>query len=86
MRQPLTPQDFFAALRGEETIDTAPDIERGETAVRDRVVDRLLDIILIGDELFSFLQEEEASPLLWIEPHVERLLREADTLLSRLAN
>jgi len=85
MRQPLTPHDFLAALRGEGTPDRDPDTECGEP-IADRIVDRLLDIILSGDELLSCLQQEEASPYLWIEPHLDRLCREADAVLKRLAN
>ena len=85
MREPPTPHDFLAALRGEETPDCDPDTECAEP-IADRIVDRLLDIILIADELLSGLQQEEASPYLWIEPHLDRLFREADAVLKRIAN
>ena len=86
MREPLTPQDFLDALNGDETPDSDPGVAAPEPIIRDRIVDRLLDIILIGDELVSCLQEEEASPFLWIEPHLQRICRETDAVLKRVAN
>ena len=86
MREPLTPQDFLAALNGDETPDSNSGTAETEPIVRDRIVDRLLDIILIGDELLSCLQEEEASPFLWIEEHLQRICRETDAALKRVAN
>ncbi len=86
MREPLTPQDFLAALRGDETPERDPGVAAPEPIVRDRIVDRLLDIILIGDELLSCLQEEEAIPFLWIEEHLQRICRDVDAALKRVAN
>jgi hypothetical protein len=57
-----------------------------EEALPDRIVDRLIDIVLIADELRSLLHVEEASPILWLEAHLDRLLAETDAALLRIAN
>jgi hypothetical protein len=86
MRQPLDdPHALLDALLGDESAECEPG-ERRHSFSLDQIVDRLLDIILIGDELLACLQEEEASPFLWIEPHLERVCREADAVLKRVAN
>jgi hypothetical protein len=86
MRQPLTPHDFLAALRGAGTPDTEPDLPGAGPLALDQIVDGLLDIILTADELLGYLHEEEGSPFLWIEPHLDRLCHEADAVLQRIAN
>ena len=86
MRQPRDPEELLSALLDEETSDAAPDQPYAGPITVDQLVDRLLDIMLIGDELLGCLQEEEASPFLWIEPHLERVCREADAVLKRVAN
>ncbi len=84
--EPLTPRDFLAALRRADVPDPDPDAPGAVPVVLDQIVDRLFDIILTADEVLGYLHEEEGSPLLWIEPHLNRLCREADAVLQRIAN
>jgi hypothetical protein len=86
MRQPLSPYDFLAALRAAGAPDSEPDAPVAGPVAVDQIVDGLLDIILTADEVFGYLHEEEGSPFLWIEPHLDRLCREADAVLQRIAN
>jgi hypothetical protein len=63
-----------------------PLLELEGLPISERVVDRLIDILLAADELLGELQTEEANPLLWIEPHVQRVYREVDSLVRRFAD
>lgn len=50
-----------------------------------RVLDELITMLNHADALLRELQTEEASPLLWIEPHVWRVYREVNALIGRFS-
>jgi hypothetical protein len=79
MKRPLTSDDT-------PTFVPLPLLEFERLPISERVVDRLLDILLAADELLGELQTEEANPLLWIEPQVQRIYREVDSLIRRFAD
>ncbi len=53
--------------------------------LQERVVDRLVDLLLDADELLALLESSEAAPIRWIEPHVRRAFEEFDLLLRRMS-
>ena len=50
-----------------------------------RVLDELIAMLNHADALLRELETEEASPLLWIEPHVRQVYREVDALIGRFS-
>jgi hypothetical protein len=84
MRDPAFPSELILFAPYEESEEQPAARFYSEQA--DRLVDGLLDIVLAGDDLLCCLQEEEASRFLWAEPHLQRIMSDADTLLKRLAN
>lgn len=51
-----------------------------------RVCDRLVEILMLASELRAELEAEEALPLLWMAPEIERVLERTDDALQRLAS
>jgi hypothetical protein len=54
--------------------------------LRERIMDRLLEIVILTDELRAEFSTEEANPLLWLEPQIDRIMREVDAAVGRLAS
>lgn len=50
-----------------------------------RVLDRLTEVIILTDELLAEFQTEEANPMLWLEPHIQRVYDDVDSIMRRLA-
>lgn len=53
---------------------------------RERVLDRLTDLLLDTDEILAMVTAERGDALLWIEPHVRRVFDEIDIVVRRLCN
>lgn len=52
----------------------------------ERVLDRLVDLLLDADELLAILAAEDATAERWLQPHVQCLYDGIDTLLRRLTD
>jgi hypothetical protein len=52
--------------------------------LRERLVERLADLLILTDELRVSLHVDEANAILWLEPHVDRILAEIDAAMERL--
>jgi hypothetical protein len=76
-----TYEAFLQALDAELPQELVPD-----EPLADHLVDRLLDILLIADDMRQRLHVEAANSLLWVEPHLDHVCQDVDTALRRLAN
>ena len=54
--------------------------------VSTRIAERLVEILILASELRAELERQEAAPLLWMAPEIERVLEQTDEALQRLAS
>jgi hypothetical protein len=54
--------------------------------LRVRLLDRLVDALVLADGLRRELHTEEANGVLWIDPYLEHVYRDLDSLVQRLAD
>jgi hypothetical protein len=50
-----------------------------------RMSQRLADMLVLLDEISLELETEDSAALRWLEPQIQRLYRQVDTVLGRLA-
>ncbi|HEV7768055.1 MAG TPA: hypothetical protein VGQ76_23835 [Thermoanaerobaculia bacterium] len=50
-----------------------------------RVLDRLTEVLVLSDELLAEFQVEEANALLWLEPHIQSVFNQIDSLIGRFS-
>jgi hypothetical protein len=67
---------------GKDRVWIAP----GGVPVHERVLDRLADLLLDADELLAMLDDEQATRVRWIEPHVRRAFDEFDTAMRGMTD
>jgi hypothetical protein len=84
MRDPELPTEILLFNADEKPEERPCRLSYGQTT--DRIIDGLIDIVLAADDVLRCLDDEAASPFLWAEPHLRRVLSDADTLLKRLTN
>ena len=52
--------------------------------LRERIVDRLADVLLDLDEVLQMLCVEEANGILWLDTHLRNACDEVDTVMRKL--
>ena len=83
MRDRMTVDDLFEAI----TSDMAPDARSDEKPIiGDEVSDRLIDLMIVTDDLLARLQTPAAMRFNWIEPHLRRAYEEIAVVLNQLSN
>jgi hypothetical protein len=53
---------------------------------RERIVDRLADVLLDLDEVLQMLNVEEANGMLWLDPHLRNACDEVDVVMQKLTD
>ena len=51
-----------------------------------RICDRLVEVLILAKEIRAELESEEAAPLMWMAPNIERALKQTGEALQRLAS
>ena len=51
-----------------------------------RILDRLADLLIEADEIVDMLRAEDASPVRWIEPVVQKVYDEVNDVMKRLCD
>jgi hypothetical protein len=54
--------------------------------VSTRVCDQLVEILVVANEIRAVLESEDATPLKWIAPAIDRVVEQTDEALQRLAS
>jgi hypothetical protein len=54
--------------------------------LQERVMDRLVDLLLDADELLAALEDTDAANVRWIEPHIRRAFEEFDFVMRRMTD
>ena len=52
----------------------------------ERILDRLVDVLLGADEVLGMLVQDDAADLRWIEPHVRQAFDATDAALRALTD
>ncbi len=55
-------------------------------SARERVVERLSDLLFQSDDVLDILQREDAAAMKWIEPHVRNVYAQVDDVMRRLCD
>jgi hypothetical protein len=80
----MTLDNLFAAITSDMELDLRPD--EHEPMIGDEVSDRLIDLMIVTDDLLAKLRTPAAMRLSWIEPHLRRAYDEIAVVLNQLSN
>jgi len=65
--------------------DSIPRVRAAGFVPREALIDRLLDLLVMTDELRVALRGHEDDSLLWIAAHVERVYADIDAVVLKIA-
>ncbi len=54
--------------------------------VGERVLDRLGDLLYDADDILSILKADDATSVRWMEPMIERIYEDVNSLMKRIAD
>jgi hypothetical protein len=55
-------------------------------SLHERVLDRIVDVLLDADEVLQMLKRDDAQAVQWIEPHLVKVLDEVNEVMKRLCD
>ncbi len=79
---------YFDLARALEQLglDDLPVVEDASAPICEHVADRLADVLLDLDAVSQVLRAEHSNGLSWLEPHIQRLYDDVNSLMGKMVD